>query len=28
MARLGRKLAGYWNYYGVTGNFRSLEKYW
>lgn len=28
MARLKRKLAGYWDYYGVTGNFRSLGKYW
>jgi RNA-directed DNA polymerase len=28
MAQLKRKLAGYWNYYGVTGNFRSLGKYW
>lgn len=28
MARLKRKLTGYWNYYGVTGNSRSLGKYW
>lgn len=28
MAQLQRKLAGYWNYYGVTGNSRSLGKYW
>lgn len=28
MARLKRKLTGYWNYYGVTGNFLSLGKYW
>jgi RNA-directed DNA polymerase len=28
MAQLKRKLAGYWNYYGVTGNFPSLGKYW
>jgi RNA-directed DNA polymerase len=28
MAQLKRKLTGYWNYYGVTGNFLSLGKYW
>lgn len=28
MARLRQKLTGYWNYYGVTGNFRSLGKFW
>jgi group II intron reverse transcriptase/maturase len=28
MAQLKRKLTGYWNYYGVTGNFRSLGKFW
>lgn len=28
MAQLKRKLTGYWNYYGVTGNFRSLRKFW
>ena len=28
MVTLRRKLAGYWNYYGVTGNFPSLGKYW
>ena len=28
MARLKRKLAGYWQYYGVTGNGRSLGKFW
>jgi group II intron reverse transcriptase/maturase len=28
MPRLSRKLMGYWNYYGVTGNSRSLCKYW
>jgi group II intron reverse transcriptase/maturase len=28
MAQLKRKLAGYWNYYGITGNSRSLGKYW
>ncbi len=28
MAQLRRKLTGYWNYYGVTGNFRSLGKFW
>jgi RNA-directed DNA polymerase len=25
---LKRRLVGYWNYYGVTGNFRSLGKFW
>jgi len=25
---LKRKLAGYWNYYGVTGNLGSLCKFW
>ena len=25
---LARKLAGYWNYYGVIGNFAALAKYW
>lgn len=28
MGRLRRKLAGYWQYYGVTGNGRSLGKFW
>lgn len=28
MERLRRKLAGYWQYYGVTGNGRSLVKFW
>lgn len=28
MKRLSRRLAGYWNYYGVTGNMTSLQKYW
>ena len=28
MGRLRRKLAGYWQYYGVTGNGRSLRKFW
>ena len=28
MAQLKRKLAGYWNYYGITGNSPSLGKYW
>jgi hypothetical protein len=23
-----QKLAGYWNCYGETGNFRSLGNYW
>ena len=28
LARLRRKLAGYWQYYGVGGNGRSLDKFW
>ena len=28
MGRFVPKLRGYWNYYGVTGNFRSIQKYW
>ena len=28
MGKLRRKLAGYWNYYGVAGNYRSLGKFW
>ena len=28
MERLRRKLSGYWQYYGVTGNGRSLRKFW
>ena len=28
MVTLRRKFAGYWNYYGVTGNFPSPGKYW
>lgn len=28
MVTLRRKLSGYWNYYGVTGNFPSLGKFW
>ncbi len=28
MVKLRRKLAGYWNYYGVSGNFASLAKFW
>ena len=28
MALLKRKLTGSWNYYGVTGNYRSLGKFW
>ena len=28
LRRLGQKLTGYWNYYGVSGNFASLQKFW
>lgn len=28
LRRLGRKLTGYWNYYGVIGNMLSLQKFW
>ena len=28
MGQLKRKLNGYWNYYGVTGNGTSLGKFW
>jgi group II intron reverse transcriptase/maturase len=28
MPKLQRKLAGYWNAYGVTGNLPSLTKFW
>ena len=28
MRKLKAKLAGYWNYYGVTGNGPSLSKFW
>ncbi|MGI5868532.1 MAG: group II intron reverse transcriptase/maturase [Kiritimatiellia bacterium] len=28
LAGLRRKLAGYWQYYGVSGNWRSLAKFW
>ena len=28
MSQLKRKLTGYWNYYGVTGNGKSLGKFW
>lgn len=28
MGQLRSKLTGYWNYYGVEGNFRSLNKFW
>jgi len=28
MGTLRRKLAGYWEYYGVSGNGRSMSKYW
>jgi len=28
MRKLKAKLAGYWNYYGVTGNGPSLAKFW
>ena len=28
MGRLRRKLLGYWQYYGVRGNWRSLNKFW
>lgn len=28
MGQLKRKLNGYWNYYGVTGNGKSLGKFW
>ena len=28
MTKLSRKLKGYWNYYGVLGNFQSLAKFW
>lgn len=28
MGKLKRKLIGYWNYYGVTGNLPSLSKFW
>lgn len=26
--KLSRKLAGYWNHYGVIGNWQALERYW
>ena len=26
-AKLNRKLVGYYNYYGVTGNFKSLNSF-
>ncbi len=25
---LARKLRGYWNYYGITGNYDSLQNYY
>lgn len=28
LKRLSRKLLGYWNYYGVSGNMDSLNKFW
>ncbi len=28
MKQLSRKLKGYWNYYGVSGNMESLNKFW
>jgi len=28
MRKLRAKFTGYWNYYGVSGNFASLDKYW
>lgn len=28
MKQLSRKLTGYWNYYGVSGNMESLNKFW
>jgi len=28
LGKLHRRLTGYWNYYGVTGNFKSLQKFW
>lgn len=28
LKRLNRKLVGYWNYYGVSGNMESLNKFW
>ncbi|MGF1531294.1 MAG: group II intron maturase-specific domain-containing protein [Puniceicoccaceae bacterium] len=28
LSRLKRKLTGYWNYYGVSVNMRSLTKFW
>jgi RNA-directed DNA polymerase len=28
MRELRAKLAGYWNYYGVSGNFEQLNKFW
>jgi RNA-directed DNA polymerase len=28
LKRLSRKLTGYWNYYGVSGNMDSLRKFW
>ena len=27
IAKLNRKLRGYWNYYGIRGNFKSLGAY-
>jgi hypothetical protein len=26
-AKLNRKLRGYWNYYGIRGNYKSLGDY-
>jgi RNA-directed DNA polymerase len=28
LKKLSRKLIGYWNYYGVSGNMESLNKFW
>lgn len=28
LARLKRKLTGYWNYYAVSGNMKALQKFW
>ena len=28
LKRLKRKLGGYWNHYGVSGNMESVNKFW
>ncbi len=28
MGRLRSKFRGYWNYYGVQGNYRSMDRFW